>query len=468
MNTILIALTLAIGVAVIYLVPGNASGALAFCAIASVPTFWAMARGGEEKTFLFRLFLIALMARIIIATIIYLGNMQEFFGGDANTYHLFGESLQQSWHGDDYHSSRYSAFIQSGAGAWGMLYIVAGVYEMIGANMYAIQLINASIGASTAIVVYYVSQSLFDNTRVAKLAALLVAFFPSLILWSSQALKDALIILALALCIMATIRLMEKITVPYILVLGVCLAGLLSLRFYIFYMMAAAVAGSFVIGLKSADARSFLQRFVAIGLIGMAFTWFGVIRFAAVQFERYGNLQMIQMSRIDQARNAESGFGKDVDVQTTEGALTVIPLGLLYLLFAPFPWQLASLRQSIALPEMLIWWAAFPLLVLGWWFALKHRLKQVSPIVLFTTMLTLAYAVFQGNVGTAYRQRSQLLVFYFIFVAVGAVLMLEKREDKVLKAKIAKQELADLQAARILARRKGSVQSSHSTGSNPI
>src|SRR5688500_19875925 len=105
---------------------------------------------------------------------------------------------------------------------------------------------NASIGASTAIVVYYVSQSLFDNTRVAKLAALLVAFFPSLILWSSQALKDALIILALALCILATIRLMEKITVPYILVLGGCVAGLLSLRFYIFYMMAAAVAGSFV------------------------------------------------------------------------------------------------------------------------------------------------------------------------------------------------------------------------------
>jgi 4-amino-4-deoxy-L-arabinose transferase-like glycosyltransferase len=351
-----------------------------------------------------------------------------------------------------------------------MLYVVAAVYELIGANMYAIQLINASIGAATAIVVYYTTQSLFNNVRASKIAALLVAFFPSLILWSSQALKDALIILALALCILATIRLMEKITIGYIVVLGVCLAGLLSLRFYIFYMMAAAVGGSFVIGMKSADARNFLQRFVAIGLIGMAFTWFGVIRFAAVQFEKYGNLQMVQISRIDQARNADSGFGKDVDVGTTEGALTVIPLGLLYLLFAPFPWQLVSTRQSIALPEMLIWWAAFPLLVLGLWYALKHRLRQVSPIVLFTTMLTLAYAVFQGNVGTAYRQRSQLLVFYFIFVAVGAVLMLEKREDRRLQAKIAKQELADLQAARVLARRsKTSVQqSSHSAESNPI
>jgi len=468
MNTLLIALALAIGVAVLYLIPGQASGALTFCVIVSLPTLWVLARSGEEKTFLLRLFILAVVVRIGIASVIYLGNLQEFFGGDANTYHIFGESLNGSWHGDNYHSSRYAAFIQSGAGAWGMLYVVAAVYEVIGANMYAVQLINASVGASTAIVVYYVAQSLFNNVRVAKLSALLVGFFPSLILWSSQALKDALIILALSLCILATIRLMEKITVPYILVLGVCLAALLSLRFYIFYMMAAAVGGSFLIGLKSADARSFVQRFVAIGVIGMAFTWFGVIRFAATQFERYGNLQMVQLSRMDQARNAESGFGKDVDVGTTEGALTVIPIGLVYLLFAPFPWQLVSTRQSIALPEMLIWWAAFPLLVLGWWYALKHRLRQVAPIVLFTTMLTLAYAVFQGNVGTAYRQRSQLLVFYFIFVAVGAVLMLEKREDRRLRAKMAKQELADLQAARVLARRQGKPQGSHSAESNPI
>jgi dolichyl-phosphate-mannose-protein mannosyltransferase len=455
MNTILIALALTVGVAVIYLIPGQASGALAFCVLVSLPTLAVLARAEREKTFLLRLFILAVLVRIVIATVIYLANLQEFFGGDANTYHMFGESLNQSWHGDSYHASRYAAFIQSGAGAWGMLYVVAAVYEVLGANMYAVQLVNASVGASTAIVVYYVAQNLFQNTRVSKLAALLVAFFPSLILWSSQALKDALIIMALTLCILATLRLMEKITIPYLAVLGVCLAALLSLRFYIFYMMAAAVAGSFLIGMRAADAKSFLQRFVAIGLIGMAFTWFGVIRFAATQFERYGSLQMVNQSRQDQARNAESGFGKDVDVGTTEGALTVIPLGLVYLLFAPFPWQLVSTRQSIALPEMLIWWAAFPLLVLGWWYALKHRLRHVAPIVLFTTMLTLAYAIFQGNVGTAYRQRSQLLVFYFIFVAVGAVLMLEKREERRLRAKLAKQELAELQAARLHARRKG-------------
>jgi hypothetical protein len=219
-------------------------------------------------------------------------------------------------------------------------------------------------------------------------------------------------------------------------------------------MMVAAVIGSFVIGMKAMNAQSFIQRFFAIGLMGIAFTWFGVLRYAGTQFSRYADLKTIQMSRTDQA-NAGSGFGKDVDVGTTEGALTAIPIGLVYLLFAPFPWDMATLRQSITLPEMLIWWTAFPLLVLGLWFALKHRLRQVAPIVIFTTMLTIAYSVFQGNVGTAYRQRSQLLVFYFIFVAVGAVLLKERAEDKRRQQQLAKQELAELQAARVLARRQG-------------
>ncbi|HZG54614.1 MAG TPA: hypothetical protein VEZ40_21100, partial [Pyrinomonadaceae bacterium] len=97
--------------------------------------------------------------------------------------------------------------------------------------------------------------------------------------------------------------------------------------------------------------------------------------------------------------------------------------------------------QSITLPEMMLWWGSFPLLVLGGWFTLKYRLRQALPIILFTTMLTLAYSIFQGNVGTAYRQRSQLLVFYFIFVAVGFVLMKERREERVRQASASRKEV---------------------------
>jgi hypothetical protein len=57
-------------------------------------------------------------------------------------------------------------------------------------------------------------------------------------------------------------------------------------------------------------------------------------------------------------------------------------------------------------------------------------------------MLSLAYSIFQGNVGTAYRQRAQLLVFYFIFTAVGYVLIFEKREAKRLIGQTNEQQAA--------------------------
>ncbi|MDT5294103.1 MAG: hypothetical protein QOJ76_983, partial [Acidobacteriota bacterium] len=67
--------------------------------------------------------------------------------------------------------------------------------------------------------------------------------------------------------------------------------------------------------------------------------------------------------------------------------------------------------------------------------------------LLFTTMLTLAYSIFQGNVGTAYRQRSQILIFYFIFVAVGAVLLRERQEDKQRQLIVEKQSRIDARTA---------------------
>jgi hypothetical protein len=170
-------------------------------------------------------------------------------------------------------------------------------------------------------------------------------------------------------------------------------------------------------------------------VVGGALAMFGVSRLASRQFESYGNLQQLQAMRSDAAQSAQSGFGQDTDVSTPTGFLAAIPLGLAYLILAPFPWQLTSLRQMITLPEMIIWWASIPLLALGLWFALKHRLREITPILIFTSLLTLCYSILQGNVGTAYRQRAQLLVFYFVFVAIGFVLMQEKREERARKRK---------------------------------
>lgn len=408
----------------------DAAKAVLLCTgLATIAGFYAYRRD-IDGTFLLRLFVAGLICRLVIGLAIFAFRGQDFFGGDAITYDFYGNAQLLGWGGDKYYQSIANQFVRSGEGSgWGMVYLVAAVYGIVGRNMLAIQMMNAVIGAVTAVVIYLCAFQVFQNSRVARIAGIAVAFYPSLVLWSAQGLKDGPTVLCLAVAILATLKLGEKLTTRYIVVLILALLSIIALRFYVFYMIAVAITGAFLIGMQQVTATSFVRQFTAVILLGVALTYIGVTRSATAQFERYGSLERLQVSRKDQARG-ESGFGRDVDVSTTSGAISTMPLGVVYLLFAPFPWQLTSLRQSITLPEMIIWWASFPLLVLGLWFTIKYRLRLASPILIFTVMLTLAYSVFQGNVGTAYRQRAQVLVFYFIFVAVGFVLVMEKREER--------------------------------------
>jgi hypothetical protein len=403
--------------------------ALGVCAVAAVVTGILIQRNREHGSYLIKLFMIALIVRVALASALFALKGQDFFGGDAWTYDTQGMLQMLAWGGDVHAQLTVDHFVgTSFRSGWGMVSMVAAIYAVVGRNMLAIQFFNSVLGAATAVIVYWCAYDVFKNRRVAAVAGIAVAFYPSLILWSAQGLKDGPTVFFLALTILATLRLGQKASARYTVILIAGLFGVLAFRFYTFYMMLVAVGGAFIVGMRAVTLQSMARQFVVVIALGLALMYLGVTRYAGTQYEEFSDLQRIQVSRQDQSTH-QSGFGKDVDVSTTGGALSAIPLGLVYLLFAPFPWQLGSLRQSLTIPEMVIWWTSFPLLILGIWFSLKHRLRQMSPIFIFTSMLTLAYSVVQGNVGTAYRQRAQLLVFYFIFVAVGIVLLKEKREE---------------------------------------
>ena len=405
--------------------------ALGLCAVSAIIAGLLIGRDQHHGSYLVRLFLLGLLLRIAIGSAIFVFNGQEFFGGDALTYDFYGGQQLLAWGGDKYAQIELARFVGSGyRSGGGMVVMVAGIYGVVGRNMLAVQFINAVLGAATAPIIFLCAHEVFKNRRVANVAGIAVAFYPSLVLWSSQGLKDGPVVFFLALSILATLKLGQKFSGAYLITLITALFGVLTFRFYIFYMLLVAIGGAFVIGMRPVTAQSLARQVLIVVLLGLSMTYLGVTRYALVQYEEYGSLEKVQRSRLDLAVSAQSGFGKDVDVSTTTGALLTIPIGVVYLLFAPFPWQLGSLRQSLTIPEMIIWWAAFPLLILGAWFSIRYRLRQMSPILIFTSMLTIAYSVVQGNVGTAYRQRSQLLVFYFIFVAIGSVLLKEKREEK--------------------------------------
>lgn len=391
---------------------------------------------GEEKVFLQNIFVAGLILRMILAAVTYVFSLQEFFGGDSLTYDFSGWALYNSWFGVNLvgHEENLKFATREIGSGWGMSYLVATIYTVIGRNPFAIQLFNSILGAATACLIYVCAKQIFHNSRVARISSILVAVFPSLVLWSSQGLKDGIICFLLALAIYTVLSLQKKFDYVNILILLFALVGIYSLRFYIFFAFIVAIFGSFFLaGQKS--GLSIVRQVVVLVVITLGLTYMGVLRNAQSNVEFYGSLETLQASRLDQARSAQSGFGQDIDVSTPTGAIQALPLGVTYLLLAPFPWQMANFRQAITLPESLVWWSSIPFLFTGIWFTLKNKLRESIGIILLTLLLTISYGIFQGNVGTAYRMRAQMQIFYFIFVAVGYTLWKERRENQNLERK---------------------------------
>lgn len=429
-NSYLILACVLVGLLSIVLIPfPDGIVAVFLVVILSLFSVFMFRRATDEKEFVTSIFLLALVLRLSFGILIHVFDLREFFGGDADLYDGNGAGMADVWLG---HSkmTEYLAYQNthgSGAG-WGMNYFVGFIYLLIGRNLFAAQSVCAVVGAATAPMVYFCSKKIFNNIKVAKLSAIAIAAFPSFVIWSGQLLKDGLVIFLLVLVITMVLQLQENFGYAPFVVLIASLFGILSLRFYIFYMVLVAVVGSFVVGLSS-SSRSIFRTSLILALIGVSLAFLGVGQKADVDLRNFGNLDRLQVTRLDLSR-AGTGFAEDADVSRGGGILSVLPIGFAYLMFAPFPWQATNLRQAITIPEVLFWWSTIPFLVLGLIYTVKNRLRNAFPILIFSFLLTLTYSITQGNVGTAYRQRTQIQVFLFIIIGAGWTVFRENRENK--------------------------------------
>ena len=405
--------------------------AIILVGLCSVGMVFVIRKKGDDVRFLTDLFVIALIVRLLLAAVINIFDLFDFFGPDAHTYFEFGKIISGVWSGTSDSSTSVARIVMRIRGpGWGMNYFSGVLYWVFGPNMLIGQVVSSFFGAATVPTIYWCAKGVYGNQRVARYSAICVALFPAMVIWSSQFLKDGFMIFFLILAMTMVLDIQKKLSLLSIGLLLLSLLAIFSLRFYIFYMVAAAVFGSFMIGLGTKKI-SLWQRILVVVIVSGAFTYLGLAQTASKDFDQFASIDRFENSRKWASDVAGSGFtnSTDADVRTLGGALTVFPVGLAYLMLAPFPWQVSNFRQAVTLPEVFLWWSMLPLAVMGVLYTIRNRLRPAVPILIFSTLLTVVYAFFQGNVGTAYRQRTQIQVFLLIFVSVGWALVREKREN---------------------------------------
>jgi 4-amino-4-deoxy-L-arabinose transferase-like glycosyltransferase len=378
-----------------------------------------------ESGFLVRVYVWTIILRYALALLLNVfvtdSAFAAAFWGDSGSYDTGGHQLSLKWSGEPI----TTAYMSTAVSGYGWVYFVGTIYYIFGRNQLMVQLLNGFMGGLTVLVIYAIAARLFGRPS-ARWAALFMGFFPQMVFWSTGMYKDPAILLCIAVAMYAVVGLRERLSLPMIGMFVVAEVALISLRFYIAYFVLFAAFATFVFGQRR-------------GAVRMAFTYalLGVLLFGALsvaikretleQQATYMTFERLQVTREDQATWGRSGFGQEYDVSTPAGALATLPVGLVYLLFAPFPWAISGLRQALVVPETLVWYALMPAFLRGLAFGLRRQFRAVLPILVFAVSLTLAYALMQGNMGTAYRQRTQVTMFFFVFMAVGIV---EKRRQR--------------------------------------
>lgn len=407
-------------------------GAIAILALAPivVAIVLLIQKSETDRSFVIQIFLIALLLRIGVAFVINSFELQVFFGEDAVAHEYHGYLLFDSW----VSHTALPQYFSDWKRAWGFNYLIASVYLVTGRNPLLIQFISSLAGAGSAVLIYYVTIRIIGNFRTARVAAVLTAMSPAMVIWSSQILKDGFVVFFLVLTIFFLARLQDKFSFPDLFMLLVSLIGVFSFRFYIFYFAAIACICSFVFGGERIVANN-VRWFVILTIFLIIGAYAGVLSAGREQIESMSDLDRIQLSREVLARDAASGFGGEADIRTTSGILTAFPIGFAYLMLAPFPWQFNSLRGSLPFPEMVVWWILIPFMISGFKYTLRHRFRRAISVLVFSITLIVAYSLFQTNVGTAYRQRTQVQVFLFMFIGVGWSLHQERLENREMTKK---------------------------------
>jgi hypothetical protein len=268
----------------------------------------------------------------------------------------------------------------------------------------------------------------------AKRSAWLVALSPAFVFWSGALYKEGLVLLILSIGTYHVLRLQTHFDLRSLVLVGLTVFGLLGLRFYLAPLVGGAVIVALLWGRRGVKGpRSTLPVVVRQGVLVLLFlglfTAFGLgqLMERSLMETDDGLLREIQLNRFDMATRAQSGYLPDVDVSTPEGAVKFMPIGLVYFLTVPHPWQFGSFRQNVVIPETIFWIGLYPLIVVGFWRGFRVNPPGTLYILLVTAGFCVIYAVLAGNVGTAYRMRSQPWLLWAPFAAWGFETLRERR-----------------------------------------
>jgi hypothetical protein len=301
------------------------------------------------------------------------------------------------------------------------------LYRILGPVTLAGQLYVALSGAVAAALVARLALEMV-SPRWALAAGLIAATLPSQVLWSSLILKDALVwaslaglAVAVAVAGRSTGRRLAAAALPIAAV--VVILGYLRLYTLEIALVAIVLASLF----STRDAR-LLRVAGATALLLCVPLLFGM----GVAGEK-----LVKSSRNPATQRALSAEGNtrvvEPDTVSTHvgDQVNYLPEGVAVVALRPWPWEPSpgSTGMTLARAEAVYWYALVLLALIGLSRAWQWRRALAFPVFAAGALLV-AYGLTEGNLGTAYRHRGEIVWAVAVFAVLGTQRLWQWREQR--------------------------------------
>ena len=389
--------------------------------------------------------IIALVTRVIVASATFVLT-DGYLVPDEQQYIDLARIVTNGGTADSWFPGRGQYFYEWTFAFTGLIRLL---FEVFPESRLVGQLVAAVFGSVTAALTVRIALESLSR-RAALAAGLLVALLPSQVFWSSMALRESEVWASLALVGLSVALAGRARGLQMLWPLTLAACGLLTLGFLRDQTLVAA-AWAFAIAMSLLPGPQRLRRIVAALLITAVLPWIGGTGVAGWSLVQRA-VPSLASTRTNLAINAESAFtattivgnttttaaattATTVSVESNErtytylgrtyvaeesvgSSLSAFPRGFVATTVRPFPWEATpNLENLLARIENIIWYALYAVGIAGLVHSLRLPRLTLFPFVVTGIVIGIA-AVSQGNLGTAFRHRGQVL--WAVALLVGA------------------------------------------------
>lgn len=431
----------------------------------------------RERTFIVLASLFAVLGRQIVAAGLQLWVSAAGLGtalfDDEHGYLDLADELARSWHGLTPLNSGLALYLDNPIVTNTYVHIGGALFWAVGPIDIVLKLFNSAAGVVAALLVYRTMLAL--ALPGARWALLFLFVFPSLILWSAIALKDSFVLLLIAFAVWATTELVRSARLlPWFPLVVIALIWMEGLRRFLFFALDIGWPLALLVSLGGFRR---IAAFVAAAAVALVLLSASPARNYVLDPNSLQGPESVRRSMAEGARSAfvdprksptvieatlapvtpvgteqrstptalapVTPTGTDVGPTATalaphavpgsrpptEEAFSLVgrslaanllhlPVGVAYLLLAPFPLLASRLAEVALIPEMLLWYAALVLAVYGF-VSRPAAWRGYALGILLIGAIGLVLSLAEGNVGTLVRHRAMLVLLLSVPAAVG-------------------------------------------------